>query len=585
MLAKELRVMSRQRRYYYLRMAYLLVLVCLMSLVWMSKVPSFVRVNQQMLERMAEAGKAIVASIAWFQFVSLQVVTILIMSNAMNEEISHRTLPALMTTPIDDLQIVLGKLFGKGVPLVLLFSVSIPLVALVRIFGAVPWSYVISSFCMTVCQLWFVGTLTLFFSILFKRAYTVMVFSLLALASLFGLLPLGLSVALGQYGAYGSRYSSHSELWKTLHSIVLHISPYRAFRHHTNGMLSPSSIRTTVPFSWWMQCIYILLLSLPVLWLSVYLIRHAALRHLNPKKNRQEEKEHKHAQEKILYRPLFLHEWIRQNIGTGMIWKEFLMPVLGRFRFVVYAASLVFVVLFFLGLLIGIVFERIELIGFIFVFGIVSFFILAILFTVIVPASSITAEKEARSWTVLMTTTLSESRILGGKLAGILRRIVLAWSPFVIIFGLLAYTLHMPVLIAVQLFVITTIALAFLISLGIYISTRFRRTNSAVITNMVVVGICWIGLPLLASFLWGMRYDWAWVTQWPFLEGLLLTARNMTPPGLIMDLLAQSQGTRSIWHYSSVSNFSMTLKYMVLYSIATLFFFWRAHANLRRHLV
>ena len=102
--AKELKIMARQRRFYMLRAVYLMILVALMGLVWVEVMPEMDARRGQMAARMARAGKTIVVFIAWFQFIGLQLVTVVTMSNAINEEITRRTLPTLMTTPITSAQ-------------------------------------------------------------------------------------------------------------------------------------------------------------------------------------------------------------------------------------------------------------------------------------------------------------------------------------------------------------------------------------------------------------------------------------------------------------------------------------------------
>lgn len=575
-VGKELRIMARQQRYYLLRLAYLLTLVVLMYFVWLQVMPHM-RLDGTMTARMARAGKGIVSFVAWFQFIGLQLVAVITLSNAISHEISHRTLPALMTTPMTSLHIVLGKLSSKGLHMLQLFLISFPLLALARVFGGVPWDYLIASSYITLTTVWFLSVLTLLYSVFFKRAYTVMIFTITTAAILFGLVPLILV-----YFLETTQFLRRMQgVRVACGSSIVHTCPYLSFWIETQHMLSPRA--RALPFSWELHCAFMVLLSLPLLVLACLLVRRAALRHMIATKTRKEYKpppvSKRHA---ILYRPLFLHNWIRRTLGTGMVWKEFLLPVLGRFRFVVYIATIVLGTLFFLGLLIAILLEQLGLIGFLFFVSVVSFFILAVLFTVIVPATCITAEKESQSWPILMTTTMSNTRILGGKLAGVLRRIVLAWSPFLIVFWMLAYTLGMAPGIAVQLSGITILSIGFLVSLGIYLSTRFQRTAPAVLTNLSIVGFLWGLLPFFALFLQEKSYDWRYLVRTKpcrtFIQGTL----NLTPSGFILTLLNQDL-ERSLWHYSNRSYTNPTFIFISIYIAASLFFLWRARANIRRH--
>jgi ABC-type transport system involved in multi-copper enzyme maturation permease subunit len=119
---------------------------------------------------MSEAGKMIISTIVWFQFCATQLVAIIMLSTSISDEIYNRTLGLLMTTPINSFQIVMGKLLSKLLQLMLLLAISLPLLAIVRIFGGVPWDYIISSLCITLTTVAFVGSLSLLFSIFSRRS-------------------------------------------------------------------------------------------------------------------------------------------------------------------------------------------------------------------------------------------------------------------------------------------------------------------------------------------------------------------------------------------------------------------------------
>ncbi|MHC4501313.1 MAG: ABC transporter permease, partial [Planctomycetota bacterium] len=167
---KELRVSSRRRRNYVLRFAYLALLTTILALIWVEEMryrgSALYRVS-----RMARAGQTIISFIIWFQFFATQLVAIIMLSTSISDEIYNRTLGLLMTTPINSFQIVMGKLFSKLLQLILLMAITLPLLAIVRVFGGVPWDYVLSSLCVTLTAVIFVGSLSLFFSIFSRRAY------------------------------------------------------------------------------------------------------------------------------------------------------------------------------------------------------------------------------------------------------------------------------------------------------------------------------------------------------------------------------------------------------------------------------
>ena len=156
-----------------MRFAYLLFLTGFLSVIWLDATDFAVSFGTHMASRLALAGKQIIVFLVWFQFYVTQFVAIVMLSTAIGDEIYHRTLGVLMSTPITGFQIVMGKLSGKLLQLILLLGVSLPLLAIVRIFGGVPWNYIISSLCMTLSALIFVGLLSLFFSSFSRKTYVV----------------------------------------------------------------------------------------------------------------------------------------------------------------------------------------------------------------------------------------------------------------------------------------------------------------------------------------------------------------------------------------------------------------------------
>jgi len=122
---KELRVSSRRRRNYFLRFAYVALLTVFVAFAWFVTTRGSASTSKVFqISRMSEAGKYIVTTILWFQFITIQLIAIVMLSTAINDEIYHRTLGLLMTTPISSFQIVIGKLFSKLLQLVLLLAIS-----------------------------------------------------------------------------------------------------------------------------------------------------------------------------------------------------------------------------------------------------------------------------------------------------------------------------------------------------------------------------------------------------------------------------------------------------------------------------
>ena len=95
----------------------------------------------------------------------------MLLSDAISGEIRQRTLEDLLVTPIRAVHIVLGKLLSRLLQVVLLLAISLPVLAVVRVFGGVPWDYVVSGLCITLSAAVFAGSLSLLCSILYRDAY------------------------------------------------------------------------------------------------------------------------------------------------------------------------------------------------------------------------------------------------------------------------------------------------------------------------------------------------------------------------------------------------------------------------------
>ena len=102
--AKELRVSSRRKRNYITRFAYLVFLTGFLSVIWLDAVDFTVSSGTHVASRLAQAGKQIIVTLVWFQFYATQLIAVVMLSTAISDEIYHRTLGLLMTTPINSFQ-------------------------------------------------------------------------------------------------------------------------------------------------------------------------------------------------------------------------------------------------------------------------------------------------------------------------------------------------------------------------------------------------------------------------------------------------------------------------------------------------
>jgi len=129
------------------------------------------------------------------------------------------------------------------------------------------------------------------------------------------------------------------------------------------------------------------------------------------------------------------------------------------------------------------------------------FLAVGMFFTIILPAASITTEREARSWSLLLVTPLDDKDILIGKLVGVLRRCYPAW---LLLFGhIIAFSLagFIHPLAIIQTGMLVIWISIFLSCSGLYFSSRFKHTTTAVLMNFALAATIWAVLPLLMGII------------------------------------------------------------------------------------
>jgi len=480
---KELRVSSRRRRNYVLRFAYLALLTVFLVLFWLEQVRyGGSAVNRA--SRMGEAGMNITAFIVWFQFIAAQLVAIVMMSNSISDEIYNRTLGLLMTTPINSFQIVMGKLLSKLLQLILLLAITLPLLAIVRVFGGVPWGYVVSSLCIILTTAVFVGSVSMLFSIFSRRAYAVIILTVLTLAFLFAAMPF----------LSGLFWHLVTGDWPDdkLTELIFYPNPYAVLGVNTIEMLNPRGMAGPT-FSWPVHCAIIMAASAALLALCVSRVRKVALRQAAGRPSGADRAGKKVSPRRLARKAA---RPVRRINGPPALWKELRTPILRRHKLAAFivisiAVGLLSLTYWSLEAENNLDDDEVQMAY------VIIFMSAAMLFNLVLPATAITSEKESRSWPLLLATTLGDGQILFGKFAGAVRRCLPAWAPLfghLMLFSFIGYI--QPIAIP-QMAIVVAWVIMFLTSTGLYFSATFKRTTTAVIMNFALVGLLWVLMPFL----------------------------------------------------------------------------------------
>lgn len=483
--SKELRVCSRRRRNYVLRCAYIAALGVFILYAWYSIAGgggSGSAVYQT--SRSSQIGRTAIASIVWFQFIVAQLIAIVMLSSSVSDEIHTGTLAVLMTTPIHSFQIVTGKLLSRLLQLILLLAISLPLLAIVRMFGGVTWSYVISCVCITLTAVVLAGALSLLLSLNYRHAHTVIVVTILFYLVIFGALP-GLFNVLA-----ACRFFIFSQ--DVTQSILALTNPFWAFAAANAKFLFQSGAPGY--FSWPLHCLITLVLAASVLALSIRRVRKVALgeafeRTANQPSERAPKRKICALTGRIRYQP------VRQVTDPPIVWKEMRTAILGRGKeknvmLVLFVGAFVMSVIIILS--IGIMRQVSVASGMVPHLLLTWLYLIAMIRLAVFSAGSVTKEKEARTWPILLTTPLDDNEIIRGKAIAAFRRNMLL---ILMYFGLLCMSYiqfsrfggrdRLLYMLCALVFSACSIvgSVFFVIGSGLYFGVRLKTTTVAVATT------------------------------------------------------------------------------------------------------
>ena len=591
---KELRVSSRRKKNYTLRLIYVILLTIFVAIVWLSVVKSQGSSAYQK-SRMALAGKTIITTIITFQFFATQIIAVIMLSTSISDEIYHRTLGMLMTTPIGSFQIVMGKLFSKLLQIILLLAISLPLLAIVRIFGGVPWNYVLSSLCITLTAVIFAGSLSLFFSINNRRTYVVIIKTIFTLGVLFFFIPTITGVLFVPRWLPGM--STPVTVFPLLIAVI-HVNPFAAMSVNTAMMISSSTPRLMLMFAvtpigvsffyWPLHCILMLGASALLIAMCVKVVRKVALRQavgqIESVTNRIRAKKSKKSSRRHAKQPE-LPGVIRHVTGSPVLWRELRAPMIrgaeGRNSIIGLTIAIIALLITY-----GSCKDFIDE-PFVHICYMLMFTVIGSVFTIVLSATSVTSEKETRSWPILLATSMDDWHILMGKAIGVFRRCLPIWllmAGHIFLFICMRYIhpiaiLHMPIFM--------TGLVVFLTGTGLYFSARLKRTTSAVIASFALALFLWVILPSMLGLI-------SVITQEYDIFGDLVSANPAAQITLLMDGAGGSFNARTDisklnyqWPDRSLRKIwpttGLVLIYMLIYTVAGVAFGWRAKCRFRRN--
>jgi ABC-type transport system involved in multi-copper enzyme maturation permease subunit len=124
---------SKRRRHLYIRSGYLAMMIGVLLFVLLSSIGTGMSVRE-----LASGGAKMFYSVSYLQVGLICILTPIFMAGAIAQEANPQTWDILLTTPLNNLQVVLGNLFGRLFFVIALLMSSLPLFAITQYFGGVP---------------------------------------------------------------------------------------------------------------------------------------------------------------------------------------------------------------------------------------------------------------------------------------------------------------------------------------------------------------------------------------------------------------------------------------------------------------
>lgn len=172
-IALELRAASRRRRTYLLRMAYVTALTLYVAMVWVAVVSSVDSQGAFTRSRMAEAGISVGCGVMWFLILAGPAAAVILTTNCFQEELHHGGLTLILGTPLGYAQIVAGRFLGRLAQMLVLILAALPSLALARVFGGVPLSFVIGGVLLALGSSAVAASQTMYYSVLYDHPYQI----------------------------------------------------------------------------------------------------------------------------------------------------------------------------------------------------------------------------------------------------------------------------------------------------------------------------------------------------------------------------------------------------------------------------
>ncbi len=475
---REVRALGRRRAPYWVRAGYTLLLLGIVSLVFLGvwdTNQSGLYAQQSILEFVAPAMLTTVAAVQMFV---LALIAPVLTAGAIADEKRQRTLSTLLTTPLTSRDIILGKLGSRTVQLVILALVPTPLLLALRVFGGVEAEAIFATVALALGVGMLGASLALMFSIWHRRTPSVVFFALCSTAVLVFLPWLGMMAT-----EWSVVPNQDNVFFKCIAPVALIV------------VLSPEEIVgpsvASVRDFWVFTLAYLSLVSIAVVLFSVYVLRSVLKREASGTEERR-----------VVARLLAptgeasvnaSEATDRDSRAVGdrpVLWRELRQTALGNGKRTLTAFGIGIGILLFLYAVAGMSHTGLTT---------TLLMIAALAMTVqgaLSTPTAISSERDAGSWSVLLTTPVRPWQVVLGKALGSVRRLWLV--PAVIAFHLIlvmATGWYHPIAVLHAALLIGGLMLM-LAGTGVLFGFVCKRGVTASVLNVAVPLVLFLGVPI-----------------------------------------------------------------------------------------
>lgn len=500
---KEVIVLGRRPATYWIRFGYVLLLAAVLTSAYLGLMEVVQNSGPAArLQGLSHMAPQLAKTIGWLQFIVLTLAGVVLTATTISEERFKGTLPALFTTPLSAAQIVFGKLSSRLLQAVILGLVAVPVLLFLRAFGGFEAEIAVAFSAVSICSAMFTASVGLLLSVFQKRAWTVVILGQIITVAAY-VLPALIGFTL--------TWSDPVEAERLFLKLMYVLPPFALA-----AMTDPNEFAGLLGFNptgaWVSVCIILVTVSILLNCFSAAALRAVVLARSS---GRSEPLEDDGSDADQTETPgttglppraarrrrrrggvLGAREGRSRIVGDRpVLWRELRTSVIGS-RLV--AGILGVLVVAYFGWTYWQFKSTETAIHYLIAMPLVPIQLLGACMTT---AALIPAERDARTWDVLLTTPLSAREIVLSKCAGGVFKLCLIPALLVCHFGVFAFAgsvlwltvLHLTMLLFSHTFLIAAI--------GVLLGLKFRRPVAANMVGILIALALWAGLPAVIGLL------------------------------------------------------------------------------------